>query len=578
MDHAAPSAALPEGHRVEGYDIEALLEQRPYDGLYRVRDAAGRRYWLREFFPSEYAVRESGGVHARAAEDRNALRWWLRSFLDQGLTLARLGHPGLERVLRVFEAGGTGYWLCEAPAGERLDALLERGGALAEETLRRILIPVLDGLELAHGAGLLHREICPHQLVVRGDEGARLVGFGVLRAPIRLKARTLHGAGTPPYAAPEEASPTAPRGPWTDLYALGATAYHAAYDRPPHEQSAPVAPAREYSESFLAAIAAALQPQPELRPQSVTEWRERLKLPATTPAMPGAGRAIPTTPAVPTAKPTHRGVSLGWSLIPLALVAAALLYWRFRPQAPGPAPQPGAAALSATPTPAPAAQQPLAPVPPPTESGASANPPAAASAGALDRLALELMAKEKKAQEARNQQQVLQQQREQNAKAASAAVPEASAPPPSPAEIEAAARARALEQEVARLKAQQEALQKATAARKAQAPAAAQPTPTLTLTESAYYPALLKKIQGAVQYPSDALRNQEEGTCTVRVSFDRNGQILEAVETRRIGMLDLDRECRDVFGRLGQLPPVPANVEPDRPRFVVELPITFRLP
>jgi TonB family protein len=572
MDHADDIAALPAGQRVERYQIEALLAQEPYGYLYRVRDPADQHYWLREFFPRECAMRQGAALHARAAEDRNALRWWLRNFLEQAVLLARLPHAGLERVLGAFEANGTGYWLCEAPAGEPLHSVLERRTALAEASLRRILPPVLSGLEALHGAGLLHRDIRPQNLILRGDDSALLVGVSPLRAPIRLKERTLYRSGVPPYAAPEEASPTAPRGPWTDLYALAATVYHALYGHAPDAPAGIVAPPPAgCSETLLGALAAALQSQPERRPQSVAEWRALLDLPVAGPGT-AADLGRPAPAAAGESKP-QRHAAFAWLLVPLLLGAAGLLYWRAQTRGS----EPAATSVAPAPTNVPAAA--AAATVFPAQSTATANAPAAQSAGPLDRLAVELMAKEHKAQEARGQQQALQRQREQSPGAGAAAETTTTGAPPAPsaAELEAAARAKALEQEVARLKAQREALLKAQQASQAQDQTAPR-APTFTLAASAYYPALLKKIRGAVQYPQNALRDQEEGTCTMRVAFARDGRILNAEETVRIGVLDLDRECREVFTRLGRLPPVPENVEPDKTELVVELPITFRLP
>ncbi|MFI4981517.1 MAG: serine/threonine-protein kinase, partial [Nevskiales bacterium] len=287
MSTAQTASPLAAGTRLDAYEIAGVLEQGRFSITYLARDDAGGEVAIQEFLPHEFAVREDGAVRAREVEDRTPLRFWLRSFLDKAVLLQKLNHPGLARVLRQFEANGTGYYVTERVAGESLAAIVEREGVLGEGQLRRLLMPVLAGLEQAHAVGLLHRDIRPENLLVRPDDSAVLTGFGVLRAPIRFKARTVFSAGTPPYAAPEEFYMAGPHGPWTDLYALGATAYRVITgEAPPDARSRASGPALvpaamkarvRCSEALGAAIDEALHLPAEQRPQSVAAWRNALR-------------------------------------------------------------------------------------------------------------------------------------------------------------------------------------------------------------------------------------------------------------------------------------------------------------
>lgn len=94
---------------------------------------------------------------------------------------------------------------------------------------------------------------------------------------------------------------------------------------------------------------------------------------------------------------------------------------------------------------------------------------------------------------------------------------------------------------------------------------------------SSYYNTLQNVIQQTVQYPAKSLRNEEEGVAKLRVRIARDGEILEVTIIQKSGYVDLDREAKDVFRRIGKFPPVPASVGPEFTEFLVELPINFSL-
>ena len=113
------------------------------------------------------------------------------------------------------------------------------------------------------------------------------------------------------------------------------------------------------------------------------------------------------------------------------------------------------------------------------------------------------------------------------------------------------------------------------------APAAeAAPAPSRvvgTVVPPSYFGELESLIQKSLQYPGRSIANDEEGSCTVRVSFGRNGAIEGAQMAAASGYTALDGECREVFRRIGRFPPVPSDTSPDATDFTIELPISFRL-
>ncbi len=80
-----------------------------------------------------------------------------------------------------------------------------------------------------------------------------------------------------------------------------------------------------------------------------------------------------------------------------------------------------------------------------------------------------------------------------------------------------------------------------------------------------------------MQYPPRSAQAGEEGDVRVRLLISRDGSILDAVIVTKSGFINLDKEAKDVFRRIGKFPPVPANVSPGSEEFSFEYPVNFKL-
>ena len=212
----------------------------------------------------------------------------LDRFLDEARALARFDHRHIIKVYRFFEAHGTAYIVMEYAEGETLSAFLERKETLKESELKAILYPLLDGLEVVHAADFLHRDIKPGNIIIRDqDNSPVLLDFGSARQAIGARSRSVTSIITPGYAPIEQYSSRSDQGPCTDIYALGGVCYRAltgevpddATDRMRDDPLIPVSErcAGQASAEFLSAIDWALQVDEADRPQSITEWRTKLK-------------------------------------------------------------------------------------------------------------------------------------------------------------------------------------------------------------------------------------------------------------------------------------------------------------
>ena len=225
-----PFNALPPGHRLQEYELVGVLGIGDFGITYLGTDHNLKKaVAIKEYLSSDIATRTTNhSVVPQADAVRGDFQWGLDRFLDEASTLARFDHRHIIKVYRFFKAHGTAYMVMEYAEGETLSAYLERQGTLSEAELKEILYPLMDGLEEVHGAGILHRDINPANIVIRAEDGSPvLLNFGAARQAIGAKSRSVTSIVTPGYAPIEQYSELDDQGPWTDIYALGAVCYRA---------------------------------------------------------------------------------------------------------------------------------------------------------------------------------------------------------------------------------------------------------------------------------------------------------------------------------------------------------------
>ncbi|MCC6714492.1 MAG: protein kinase, partial [Gammaproteobacteria bacterium] len=365
------------------YRIDSVLGQGGFGITYLAHDTnLDHAVAIKEFLPMEMAMRDADqSVQPSSQEMDERFRWGLDRFVAEARTLARFRHPGIVRVLSVFEANNTAYMVMELERGETLHQRLARQRTLPEADLRALVETLLDGLEAVHAAGFVHRDIKPANIIVRPEGTPVLIDFGSARQAIGQYTRTLTTLISPGYAPYEQYLSGGDRqGPWTDIYSVAATLYRCVVGRPPldaldrseailkSEQDlyVPAADlaAGSYSPALLRAIDHGLRFKAADRPQSVAEWRRELQgeldepvtrvatsivergpggAPATrtetSPPLATTARLTDPPAAALAARPTggaRRGPGVGRGLIALgvALAMAAAAIWQWRVQAP----------------------------------------------------------------------------------------------------------------------------------------------------------------------------------------------------------------------------------------------------
>lgn len=285
-----PPVPLPVGARLGAFDVRALIGRGTYGLVYRVWDPETEaEYAIKEYLPAMLAVRD--GEHAvapRSPDDAEAFALGLRLFVDEGKLLSQLRHPSLVHVYGAWEENGTAYMAMNLVAGRNLhDTLLARWKSPREATLRAMLDSLLGALDVLHRAGLQHRDIAPQSIVIGPAGRPLLMDLGAPRRLAAARGVTGPAGARDGYAAVEMYGSGGghARGPWTDLYALGATLHYMITGKPPapsleREAAAALAwgPAAvlRHSLDFLALVEWMLSPRPQDRPQSVAAVREAL--------------------------------------------------------------------------------------------------------------------------------------------------------------------------------------------------------------------------------------------------------------------------------------------------------------
>ncbi len=286
--------ALPPGFTLGSYRIERVLGVGGFGVTYLCEHGGlGVQVAVKEYLPNEVAVRDGTDVHPKSARDREGFEWGLERFLDEARTVARYRHPNVVRVRDCFEANRTAYIVMDYEDGEPLDALLRRHGTLTEAQLRRIALPLADGLREVHAAGFLHRDVKPANVFVRrSDETPVLLDFGSARQALGHRSRSVTAIASAGYSPPEQYERDGEQGPWTDIYALSALCYRAITGKAPVEaprrqgemlrsRSDPLPSLAEagvpgYSQGFLDAVDWGLCLVEVQRPQVLNQWLERI--------------------------------------------------------------------------------------------------------------------------------------------------------------------------------------------------------------------------------------------------------------------------------------------------------------
>lgn len=304
--------ALPAGVRLGDYEILTVLGSGGFGITYKARHiTSGAVVVIKENLPSEVAYRDWNTmdvVPLPKAEARETYKWSLNSFYREAQTLGKLNHRYIVSVYEAFECFNTAYFVMPYIEGVDLQEWVLGLGSYSRVApyLEQFFLLLLEALDHVHAHSLCHRDVKPTNILITREGLPMLIDFGAARDSSSEATRTI--LATIVYAPVEQLESHGKIGPWTDIYALGATFYRVMTGEDP-----PLAISRVRSDTcrklsceqrllnvhssrFLAGIDFAMMLNEAERPQSCGELSRFITAPQPAPVpAETAARPVPRT-------------------------------------------------------------------------------------------------------------------------------------------------------------------------------------------------------------------------------------------------------------------------------------------
>ena len=225
-------------------------------------------------------------------EKLSLYRLGLKSFFEEGRSLAQISPPSVVSVLNFFRQNETVYMVMNYLQGATLQDFivtardLKKKKVFRESTIRSLFDEILRGLRIVHQHKMLHLDIKPANIFITDDDRAVMIDFGAAREVLNKEGHFTRPMYTPGFAAPEMYRRDAVMGPWTDIYAIGACIYACMQGYPPND-----APQRQekdrlalsltrlrdvYSDNLIEVVERCMSLDPLSRPQSVFALQKEL--------------------------------------------------------------------------------------------------------------------------------------------------------------------------------------------------------------------------------------------------------------------------------------------------------------
>ncbi|MBE5924150.1 MAG: extracellular solute-binding protein [Lachnospiraceae bacterium] len=186
---------------------------------------------IKEYYPCDSTNRVPGekDVIIYSGRGMDEFSAGLDRFLDEAQNMAKFSkHENVVNVYNYFEENNTAYIVMEFLEGRTLkDCLIDDEGyglSMDADKAIEICVSVCNALKAIHSANIIHRDIAPDNIFILNNGKIKLLDFGAARLSVRTEQSRFITL-KPGYAPPEQYRQNGKQGPWTDIYALGATMY-----------------------------------------------------------------------------------------------------------------------------------------------------------------------------------------------------------------------------------------------------------------------------------------------------------------------------------------------------------------
>jgi len=280
---------LQTGTIIDQYMIERELAHGGFSSVYLARQLADQvQVAIKEYLPRKLAHRTWNNLVV--ANDEASLVFFKRGralFFEEAKVLSTLKHPNIVEVTNFFQANDTVYMVMTYDYGVTLDKILStKMLPVTEQFLLAVFNSLLAGLAHIHQHQFIHLDIKPTNILVRPGNDALLLDFGAIQSYPKTHLSKQSKVLTKGFSPLEQHDLNAQLGPWTDIYAVGASMRAcldcktpvAATERVKQDPLVPAVKAfkRKFPEYLLAAIDWAMALHPQQRPQSVGQLQQAL--------------------------------------------------------------------------------------------------------------------------------------------------------------------------------------------------------------------------------------------------------------------------------------------------------------
>ncbi len=190
-----------------------------------------RKIAIKEYFPQAIVHRESDSLTVGISSSNNneAMESGKAKFYEEAKLVSRFnGNQNIVSVYEFFYENNTAYFAMEYLSGTDLKHYIkDKGGKITQGEAITVLNNVSSALMIAHTAGVLHRDISPDNIFICDDGSIKLIDFGAARQYAGEQSKSMSVILKQGFAPLEQYQKRGKQGPWTDIYALGATAYYA---------------------------------------------------------------------------------------------------------------------------------------------------------------------------------------------------------------------------------------------------------------------------------------------------------------------------------------------------------------
>jgi serine/threonine protein kinase len=289
-DVLQPGTALSQGQ----YQIASYLRAGGFGITYLARNSFNRDVVLKECFVPSFCTRSGTTVRPRSEVSKLQMQNAIISFLEEAQTLTQLSHPNVVRVRHVFRENDTAYMALEYIRGhDLLDMIEDKKGGLDPDQIVPLTNKLVSAVAHIHERNVLHCDISPDNICIRADGEPVLIDFGSARKLVDGVGERRNGFSLVKdgYSPSEQYEANASVGPSSDLYALGASLYHAITGEAPIDCQTRLAAVLDgladplpllartvsgYPRGFLSSIDKALSVRASDRHASAQDWQRAL--------------------------------------------------------------------------------------------------------------------------------------------------------------------------------------------------------------------------------------------------------------------------------------------------------------